>query len=106
MPLRGLAILVVGIDRDSREITRRMLEALGAMVAVAEDGTNAFRKLVTLSPDLILCDLSGQATDGFEFAGHIRNDPPYGRVRLVAVTAPEDEGTSLRLWGRRLRWAC
>jgi CheY-like chemotaxis protein len=99
MPLRGLAILVVGIDSDSREITGKMLKALGAMVVVADDGTNALRKLVTLSPDLILCDLSVQATDGFDFARHIRNDPRYGRVRLVAVTAPGDEGTSLRLWG-------
>jgi 5-enolpyruvylshikimate-3-phosphate synthase len=42
MPLRGLAILVVGIDSDSREITGKMLKALGAMVVVADDGTNAF----------------------------------------------------------------
>ena len=98
MPLRGVIVLVVEDDADSRETTQRMLEQLGAQVVTAENGEQGLAAILSHVPDLVLVDLIMPVMDGYEFARRLRNDPKYRRVRLVALTGLREEPSVLKTW--------
>ena len=98
MPLRGVTVLVVEDDPDSREVTGLLLQHLGASVVTVESGDRGLAAVLLHQPDLVLVDLVMPEMDGFEFARRIRSDPRYRRVRLVALTGLRDEATVLKTW--------
>src|SRR5262245_12758640 len=98
MPLRGVTVLVVEDDPDSRETTGLLLQHLGARVVTVENGDRGLAAVLLHQPDLVLVDLVMPEMDGFEFARRIRSDPKYRRVRLVALTGLRDEATVLKTW--------
>jgi two-component system, cell cycle response regulator DivK len=95
-PLRGLTVLVIDDSHDDREIASYMLGVLGATVVTATDGLDALRRLDTVSPNLILCDLWMPLMDGYTFAKRLRANPQYRRIPLIAVTALRDERAQIR----------
>jgi CheY-like chemotaxis protein len=97
-PLRGRTILVIEDDHDSREVTRRFLEFLGAQVVVAADGLEGLVRLESLRPDAVLCDLGMPIMDGTEFARRMRQDPRHRRVLLVALTGRQGDADFLHTW--------
>jgi CheY-like chemotaxis protein len=98
MPLRGVTVLVVEDDPDSRETTGLLLQHLGARVVTVENGDRGLAAVLLHQPDVVLVDLVMPEMDGFEFARRIRSDPKYRRVRLVALTGLRDEATVLKTW--------
>jgi len=98
MPLRGVTVLVVEDNAESRETTQRMLEQLGAQVVTAENGEQGLAAILSHVPDLVLVDLIMPVMDGYEFARRLRNDPKYRRVRLVALTGLREEPSVLKTW--------
>ena len=97
-PLRGRTILVIDDDEDTREVTRRLLELLGAQVVAAADGFEGLVQLGRLKPDAVLCDLAMPIMDGMEFASRMRQDPRYRRVLLVAMTGRQRHADFLQTW--------
>jgi CheY-like chemotaxis protein len=97
-PLRGRKILVVEDDDDTREVVRRLLELLGARVVVAADGMEGLAHLRTLTPDVVLCDLTMPIMGGIEFAVRMRQDPRNRRVLLVAMTGRQGRADILHTW--------
>src|SRR5262245_18089256 len=98
MPLRGMTVLVVEDEADSRETTQRMLEQLGAQVVTAGNGEQGLAAILSHVPDLVLVDLIMPVMDGYDFARRLRNDPKYRRVRLVALTGLREEPSVLKSW--------
>ena len=98
MPLRGVTVLVVEDDPDSRETTELLLQHLGARVVTVENGDRGLAAVLLHQPDLVLVDLVMPEMDGFEFARRIRSDPKYRGVRLVALTGLRDEASVLKTW--------
>ncbi len=94
--LQGLTVLVIDDSPDDREIASFMLTVLGATVVTAADGLDALRKLDTVSPHLILCDLWMPLMDGYTFAKRLRATAQYRRIPLIAVTALRDERAQIR----------
>jgi CheY-like chemotaxis protein len=84
---KDVTVLVIEDHRDSRELLRQMLHALGLRVLAARDGQEALDHLGETTPDLILCDLVMPVMDGFAFLSAIRRSPRYQRIPVVAVTA-------------------
>jgi CheY-like chemotaxis protein len=97
-PLRGRRILIIEDDDDTREAFRRLLESRGAHVMVAADGLEGLVQLDRRRPDAILCDLAMPIMDGIEFARHMRNDPRYRRVLLIAITGRGRQGDFTDTW--------
>jgi CheY-like chemotaxis protein len=91
-------VLVVEDDQDSLEMMRRMLEALGVRVVMAEDGEVALRLLAGTPPDLVLCDLMLPLVDGFRFVTRLRSDPRWRRTPVVAVTGRGFQTDYERTW--------
>ena len=103
-------ILVVDDDVDFQVIMRRMLEAEGYEVSIAENGDQALeiaRRGET--PDMILLDVMMATTlEGVDVAREIKGDPALGHVPIIMVSSiatspqaaefPEDEYIPIDGW--------
>jgi signal transduction histidine kinase/ligand-binding sensor domain-containing protein/CheY-like chemotaxis protein len=80
-------ILVVGDDRDSRNVLLGLLKNLGFEGAAAEDEQHAVEKSIQSIPDLILIDLETPDIRGFEEVKQLRKNPELAQIPLVIVSA-------------------
>lgn len=83
--LRGLQILVIDDDRDSREMMVVALEAEGAEVVSVETVQSAFEALSGWKPDFIVSDIRMPDADGYGFLQGLRSR--NFNIPAIAVTA-------------------
>lgn len=80
--IEGQSVLLVEDSPVLQTLTKKMLEAQGAQVKVADDGINAMKVLGESSFDLILTDLHMPKMDGIELTKTLRaldhNVPIFG----------------------------
>jgi two-component system cell cycle response regulator DivK len=86
-PLSGVIILVVDDEAHNRTIAAKLLAHQGATVHLAGDGEEALTLLKTLTPTLILLDISMPKMDGFQTIAAIRTMPNFKNIPVVAFTA-------------------
>lgn len=87
--LTGHTILVVDDDPDALELLHTILESCGATVLAASTTLHARGYLLTVTPDLIICDLALPREDGLSFMRGVRAsmNAAVARVPAIAVTA-------------------
>ena len=87
--LKDYTILVIDDDPDALELLHTILESCGATVLAASTTMHARGYLMTVTPDLIVCDLALPREDGPSFMRSVRasSNPALARVPAVAVTA-------------------
>jgi CheY-like chemotaxis protein len=73
-----------------------ILKNLGHEVCLAHDGPNAIEAVQTFHPDVIMVDISMPGIDGYEVARHIRAQPEFDGIVLVAQTGYGTEADALR----------
>jgi signal transduction histidine kinase/CheY-like chemotaxis protein len=83
----GRRALVIDDDPLARDMLRRALERGGWSVHEAENGRCALDELANARPTLILLDLMMPEMDGFEFLNQLLDQPEWGRVPVLVVTA-------------------
>jgi two-component system CheB/CheR fusion protein len=96
--LKGLVLLVIEDEPDSREVLRQMIEALGARPLLAADGHQALDVLLRERPHAILCDLLMPGMDGLSFARHLHARPDWTGIPIIAVTALGGVADYIRTW--------
>ena len=80
-------ILVVEDDADLLHMIKTMLMTIGE-VTLAKDGLEAFDLLKTgFRPDVIVTDLMMPRMDGLTLAKTLKEDPDFGSLPLVMLTA-------------------
>jgi chemosensory pili system protein ChpA (sensor histidine kinase/response regulator) len=79
--------LVVDDSITVRRVTQRLLERNGMRVMTAKDGVDALSILQDHVPDVILLDIEMPRMDGYELAGHVRNDARLADVPIVMITS-------------------
>jgi chemosensory pili system protein ChpA (sensor histidine kinase/response regulator) len=92
-PTRDERIFALVVD-DSitvRRVTQRFLERNGMRVMTAKDGVDAMALLAEHVPDVILLDIEMPRMDGYEVAGHVRNDPRLADVPIIMITSRAGE---------------
>lgn len=93
-PLRGLHILVVDDNRDTREMLRQILTHAGALVTIVGDGADAVAVVRNISADVVISDLAMPVHDGQWVIQNVRAlGGRAGRIPAIAVTAYRESET-------------
>ena len=87
--LKGIRVLVVDDDADSRELMHRLLQERHAEVVLAQSGIEAMQIFDEYPPTVLVSDIGMPGMDGYELIRHIRSKPSAngGTVPALAVTA-------------------
>ena len=85
--LAGLAILLVEDNAFNQMVARELLEDAGALVTVAGDGAEALARLAERPVDCVLMDVQMPVMDGIDATRHIRADPRFADLKVIAMTA-------------------
>jgi CheY-like chemotaxis protein len=68
---------------------RRMLEANGWIVHVAENGRKGLEEMARVHPGIVLLDLMMPEMDGFEFVDEMHRNEVWKSIPIVVVTAKD-----------------
>ncbi len=98
--LEGRRILVVDDNRANRAVAQALLEAVGAVVILADDGRQGLDRLAAGSIDLVLMDVHMPTMDGIEALARIRaGEGGAINIPVIALTADGMSGEAERLTG-------
>ena len=88
-PIRGLSILIIEDDEDSREMLSVLLENVGAVPVAAATVGEGLRLLGDLEIDVVLSDIGMPGRDGFDLIRTLRSfpNPRVQHAPALAVTA-------------------
>ena len=88
-PLRGLQVLVIDDEADSRDFVAFVLEQAGASVTTAATASEGFLALTQSPPDVLVSDIGMPDIDGYMLIQQIRALPSEqgGQVKAIALTA-------------------
>jgi signal transduction histidine kinase len=84
---RGVDVLVVDDDPDSRRVAATFLAEARLQVREAADGESALLEMQRRSPDVVVLDLMMPVLDGFGVLATMRADPVLSSVPVVVLTA-------------------
>jgi len=85
--LRGVHVLLVADDHESRELMKTVLEYAAALVSTAASARGALGALDAIRPDLLLCDLSAGGENAVWLIEHTRALPWGADIPAIVVTA-------------------
>jgi CheY-like chemotaxis protein/anti-sigma regulatory factor (Ser/Thr protein kinase) len=87
--LKGLRLLVVEDDADSREMLVLILERSGAVVTAAASAAEATEAMRRATPDALVCDIGLPGEDGLELIRKVRalGAEKGERIPALALTA-------------------
>jgi CheY-like chemotaxis protein len=92
----GTRVLVVDDNQDAADSLGELLGALGFQTAVAYDPVQAIALAAAGMPQVAILDIGLPGMDGFELAGHLRELPGGGALKLVALSGYGQENDKLR----------
>jgi CheY-like chemotaxis protein/anti-sigma regulatory factor (Ser/Thr protein kinase) len=94
--LRGLAIVLVDDDQDTRRMVTAVLRAAGANVTSLDSAAAGLAQIDQHRPDLIITDIAMPEMDGHAFTRALRTREYGGELKIIALSAfpPGAEGGS------------
>jgi two-component system cell cycle response regulator DivK len=88
----GWTVVIVEDDPDNLGVPKKILTHYGATVHTATDGVEGLKVLASVTPTLILLDLSMPNMDGWAMLKELRANPVIGHTPVIAVTAHAMQG--------------
>ena len=87
--LKGVQVLVVDDDTDTREFVVFLLQQAQASVMFADSAGKALAALMQSKPDVLLSDIGMPDMDGYMLMQQVRALPPEqgGQIPAIALTA-------------------
>lgn len=80
-------LLIVDDSAVNRSVLVSMLEPLGFILELAEDGQQGLEKAIECKPELILSDLVMPNKDGWAMIKEIRQIPEFENIPIFAISA-------------------
>lgn len=99
--LNEWCVLAVDDEPDNLNIVVELMEFQGAKVLRADSGHAALALLQTAQPDIILLDLFMPEIDGWAVQRHVRANPKFDDVPIVALTALVMPNEVERVWAAK-----
>jgi signal transduction histidine kinase len=90
------SILYIEDNADNQRLVRRILEARGYDVMLADDGPGGLAMAREMRPHLILVDINIPGLDGYETTTRLRGMDHLQGIPIVAVTADSRDGARER----------
>ncbi len=90
-------VLVADDDGRCRKLMTTLLHADGYEVLCTESGAEVLAAIADDVPDILLLDLMMPGMDGFEVVRQLKADPASERIKIVMVTALDDDASRARL---------
>jgi len=86
--IRGMNILLVEDDKDSREMLEMVLALYGVRVESADSAREAFEKIRKVKPDVLVSDIGLPGEDGYDLIRKVRALPREsgGQIPAIALT--------------------
>ena len=88
---RSYRILVIEDNLDQVHSLALLLKEMGHTVDYAINGYVAYEVARRFRPDYCLCDLGLPGMTGYEVCAQIRKDPELQGIKMIALTAYDDE---------------
>lgn len=87
--LRGLRVLTVEDEQDTRELLVFTIGHYGAQVTAAASAREALEILKQFQPDILVCDIAMPEMDGYALIRQVRTWPKEqgGQIKAIALTA-------------------
>lgn len=97
--LRGMAILVVDDEKDTRQLLRQVLTHFGAEVSTAGSASEGFAEYSAKNFDILISDIGMPEEDGYSLIRRIRKMPKEKSqtpaIALTAYARPQDRMQAL-----------
>ncbi len=90
--IRKLRLLLVEDNQVNQIVASSILRKLGHDVDLAENGKRALNALTIGHYDMVLMDCQMPVMDGYEATRHIRANPDWQNLPVIAVTANVMQG--------------
>ena len=84
-PLAGKHILIVEDEPVFRSLLDSWLSSLGAITSLAEDGIDALEKMISITPDLMICDIEMPRMNGLKLVEHLRNEGNQTPILVLSL---------------------
>ena len=88
-------VMLIDDEADFRHILGVLLASAGYTVVPIITPEGAIKKLATLVPDIILCDINfvDSDLDGFSIYEHVRQNPKLSTVPFIFISGVKDKKT-------------
>jgi CheY-like chemotaxis protein len=80
-------ILAVDDDRIIRRLYERVLTEVGYEVLLAEDGEDAWQKIASFAPDLVISDVEMPRVDGYELCRRVKEYPQWAQTPFIICSS-------------------
>ena len=91
-----IKVLVADDEADVLAVMVKKIVAAGYDVVSAVDGREAWAKIVSESPDVVLLDLTMPYMDGYEVLKKLRESPPAKKWQPVIIVSALNEMENLK----------
>jgi signal transduction histidine kinase/CheY-like chemotaxis protein len=105
LSLKGIRVLVVDDEADSRDLVRVVLEKSEAQVTTAASGAEALRELEHRSSDVLISDIGMPGLDGYQFIRAVRERGNGVPAAALTAFARSDDRRRAMLAGYQLHVA-
>jgi len=96
MSVSPIRILIADDEEMVLEIMARKIASQGYEVITAKNGQEAWEKVLSDSPDIIILDLSMPIMDGWAVLSQLRRHPPSRRWQPVIIVSAQSELESFK----------
>jgi CheY-like chemotaxis protein len=96
MSAHPIKILIADDEKVVLEIMAKKITSQGYEVITANDGQEAWGKIVNDCPDIILLDLNMPKMDGWAVLSQLRQTPPSRRWQPVIIISAQNELESFK----------
>lgn len=88
---KNATILIVDDQEQCIQIVGALLSEMGFEVIPAQSGEQAFQRLATTTPDIILLDLLMPEMDGMEVCRQLKADARWAHLPVIFLSAADDK---------------